>query len=125
MSTLNTYKNIKTITSKNWQPKLGAIGEVVENIDDINQCIEIIITTPKGSDPHRPEFGSNIHEYIDYPVNEAIPNIIREAIDAILMWEPRVTVSGIQVEINVSQVTFYIEWVLKSSGNSYNVEVSL
>jgi hypothetical protein len=42
---------------------LGRNG-FVEGIEDIRQSIRIILETPQGSDPLRPEFGSNIYQYI-------------------------------------------------------------
>ncbi|MCC7753101.1 baseplate protein, partial [Escherichia coli] len=48
-------------TSVFWQPTLQAPGEIVRGLDDIRQAIQIILRTPRGSDPHRPEFGSNLH----------------------------------------------------------------
>ncbi len=50
-------------TSVFWQPALQAPGEIVRGLDDIRQAIQIILRTPRGSDPHRPEFGSNLHLY--------------------------------------------------------------
>jgi len=103
MTTLNEIKSV------DWQFKLNEIGSIVEGIDDIDQCIKIILMTRKGSDPHRPEFGSDIWQYIDYPVNEAIPNIIRESFDAIALWEPRVQINAITAEINESQIKLQID----------------
>ncbi|MGS8561393.1 GPW/gp25 family protein, partial [Salmonella enterica] len=40
-------------------------------------------------DPHRPLFGSNLWRYIDYPIERAIPHVVRESVEAIRMWEPR------------------------------------
>uniref|UniRef100_A0A7C4AJ99 Baseplate protein n=1 Tax=Thermodesulfovibrio aggregans TaxID=86166 RepID=A0A7C4AJ99_9BACT len=116
-------KTIDQISAVDWQPKLGDIGEVVEDISDVNQCIRIILSTPKGSDPHRPEFGADIWKYIDSPVNEAIPNIIREAIDAINTWEPRVRIKSIRAEVIESQVIFRIEWILKETEQTQSLEV--
>ncbi|MDF0764122.1 baseplate protein, partial [Escherichia coli] len=47
-------------TSVFWQPALQAPGEIVRGLDDIRQAIQSILRTPRGSDPHRPEFGSNL-----------------------------------------------------------------
>ncbi len=69
MTKLNEIKYV------DWQFKLNGIGDVAEGVEDINQCIAIILNTPKGSDSHRPTFGSNILKYIDYPVNIAKANI--------------------------------------------------
>ena len=98
-----------------WQPKLNEIGEVAQGIDDINQCIYIILTTQRGSVPHRPTFGSDIFKYVDYPVQEAIPNIIREVIDAITEWETRVEISQVTAEFDKANVKIKVEWKLTDS----------
>lgn len=99
-----------SITAAHWQPALGTSGEVVEGLSDIDQAIRIILTTPKGSDAHRPEFGSNIHLYIDWPVNRVTPHLVREAVDSIRQWEPRVSVVQVQVAVEGSQVTLRVQW---------------
>jgi len=90
------------ITSADWSLKLdvpgepgSGIGNVVQGIADVNQCIRIILTTPKGSDPLRPTFGADVWRYIDTPINTALPAIVREVTEAITRWEPRVTVLSI------------------------------
>lgn len=109
MTTLNE------ITFVDWQYKLNQIGSVAEGAEDINQCIAIILTTRKCSVPHRPTFGSDIYKYVDYPVNEAVPNIVREATDAITLWETRINLKSVSVEINNTQITVKVEWTLKES----------
>src|SRR5216683_1537301 len=91
------------ITSADWSLELDAsgqpgsgIGNVVQGLSDVNQCIRIILTTPKGSDPLRPTFGADVWRYIDAPINAAIPAIVREVTEAILRWEPRVTLVSIK-----------------------------
>jgi uncharacterized protein len=94
------------ITSADWSLKLGAIGQVVQGLADVDQCIAIILTTPKGSDPLRPTFGADIWRYIDYPANTAIPAIVNELTQAITRWEPRVkllTVSVVPAQDDTSQ----------------------
>lgn len=116
---------INEIKSADWQPKLNKIGEIVEGIDDINQCLTIILTTPKGSVPHRPEFGSDILKYVDNPVNEAIPNIIRETADAISIWEKRIEIKSAKAEIIESNIAITLEWQLKNSDIASSLEVQL
>ncbi|OXS19877.1 baseplate protein [Pseudomonas fluorescens] len=99
-----------SITAAHWQPALGASGEVVEGLRDIDQAIRIILTTPKGSDAHRPEFGSDLHLYIDWPTNRVTPHLVREAVDAIRRWEARVSVVQVQVNIDVEHVTVRVQW---------------
>jgi Bacteriophage baseplate protein W len=111
------------ITSADWSLKLDAIGSVVQGLDDIDQCIAIILTTPPGSDPLRPTFGADLWRYIDNPITSAVPSIVREVSAAIAMWEPRVTLESVSVtpvidgssqsgaHLNVS-----ITWQLKLEG---------
>lgn len=46
--------NLTEITYVDWQLKFNTIGGVAEGVEDINQCIAIILLTRKGSVPHRP-----------------------------------------------------------------------
>jgi uncharacterized protein len=91
------------ISSADWSLALDApgapgsgLGQVVQGTADVDQCIRIILTTPKGSDPLRPMFAADIWQYIDYPINAAIPAIVREVTQAITLWEPRVTLTGVK-----------------------------
>lgn len=88
------------ISSLHWQPALGGDG-IVENLDDLHQAICIILRTPKGADPLRPLFGSNLHLYLDYPEDRARPHMVRETVEAISdpeYGEPRVTVERVLLE---------------------------
>lgn len=85
------------IRALNWQLKLNAPAEIVADIADIAQCIDVILRTPKGSDPHRPEFGADVWKYLDWPINKATPHIIRSVYDALSMWEPRAVLDSLKV----------------------------
>ena len=125
-TTKNNMTTLNEITYVDWQLKLNEIGSVSEGIEDINQCIAIILYTQKGSVPHRPTFGSDILKYVDYPINSAKANIIRETVDAINLWETRVNVESVSVEINETQLKIQVEWNLKEdSSTTSSVEVSL
>lgn len=99
-----------SITAAHWQPALGTPGEVVEGLRDIDQSIRIILATPKGSDAHRPEFGSDLHLYIDWPHDRVTPYLVRETIEAIRRWETRVLVVQVQVQIDAAHLTLKVLW---------------
>lgn len=99
-----------SITAAHWQPTLGTSGEVGEGLHDIDQSIRIILSTPKGSDPHRPEFGSDLHLYLDWPTNRVTPHLVREAVDAIRRWEPRISVVQVHILINTQQIIVRVRW---------------
>lgn len=106
-------RDVHDIAAADWQPKLNAHGEIVEGLDDIRQCIRIILGTPKGSDPHRPTFGSDLWRYIDFPIDDAIPNVIRESVDAIRIWETRIDVVRVVPRIEPAHIHFDVEFRLK------------
>lgn len=79
-----------------WQIALGGEG-YAEALDDLRQAITIILATRKGSDPLRPEFGSDIWRYVDHPIDRARPHLVREAVEALRRWEPRVEIERVSV----------------------------
>ncbi|MDR3134254.1 MAG: GPW/gp25 family protein [Prevotellaceae bacterium] len=78
--------------TRNWQISINNPGVIVEGVEDIAQCVYTILTTIKGSDPLRPDFGSNVMKYIDRPVNEVQSLLAYEVIYALEIWESRINV---------------------------------
>lgn len=83
--------------AKHWQPKLDptpnrvAIDwDIVEGVADVEQAINTILTTPLGSDVHRPDFGNEGLDYIDADPDVAMVHLVRTCPEAILRYEPRV-----------------------------------
>jgi len=107
---------IQDIKATNWQLSNVTIGQVVEGIDDIRQCIGIILTNTKGSDPLRPLFGSDIWRFIDNPVNTAVANISAEIIDCIGKWEQRIIIKELTYNIAGSKIDFELTAELLESG---------
>lgn len=128
----NDATTLTDITSADWSLALdtpgepgSGIGRVVQGAADVNQCIQIILSTPKGSDPLRPTFGADIWRYIDYPINAATAAIVREVTFAITLWEPRVVlvkVAATPISDGSNQsgarMTVDITWRLKLSGSN-------
>lgn len=121
-------RDMHTIAALHWQPRLEKDGDVVEGLDDIAQCIRIILTTPKRSDPHRPDFGCDAWQYIDRPVAEALPHLTRTAIDAIARWEKRAEVVAITPIYDPagdgSHLTIRVQWRLAIEGAAGEVQVT-
>ena len=83
---------------------------VITDVDDINQCILNIINTQKGSDPMNPIFGVDLMSYIDKPIQQIGPILIKEILSALNTWEPRIIVDKISYVIDGSQVTIEVLW---------------
>jgi uncharacterized protein len=101
------------IVAAEGEPGAG-IGNVVQGIADINQCIGIILATPKGSDPLRPTFACDLWQWIDAPITVARPHLVREIVQALTKWEPRIQVLSVVINlVGISQLTIAITWQLK------------
>ena len=97
-------------------------AKIVEGVDDIVQSINIILTTIPGSDPLRPEFGSNVYQYLDKPLPSVMGKIIYEATTAIGRWEKRLEVTRITASRNDAVHTvFTIEGTMVGSAEQITI----
>ena len=82
--------------------RINASSPEVERIDnlieDIEQSIEVILTTPKGAKIWEPEFGCDLMNYIDKIAPNVIPRLIADIWDAIERWEDRVNLLNVDIE---------------------------
>lgn len=100
--------------SLHWQSSLCSDG-IVEGFADVEQAIRIILSTPKGNVPHRPEFGCEVMPLIDGNFKDVAPLFIARATDAILAHEPRVEsvkISALQhgEQQGFAGATFNVQW---------------
>lgn len=100
------------LKSQDWTMDLDEFGTIVQGLDDIRQCVMVILRTIRGSDPLRPEFGTNIYKLIDQPINVAAPQIVAEIIDGITTWEPRVELKSVKYKIEEGHLTFDIQLIV-------------
>nr|VFK16304.1 MAG: hypothetical protein BECKLFY1418C_GA0070996_102240 [Candidatus Kentron sp. LFY] len=112
------------LSPNDWQPALDK-GGVVEGVDDIDQCVRTILLTPKGADPHRPAFGSEIHDYVDWPPDRATPHLVRETVRALRAWEPRISEVDVVISHTMGHVTATIRWVPKGDVAARDTDVRL
>src|SRR5262249_18948076 len=104
----------------------AGIGNVVQGIADINQCIGIILATPPGSDPLRPDFACNLWQWIDAPITVARPHLVREIVQALTKWEARIRVLSVVINlVGISQLTIAITWQLKVDLGAGNQTLTL
>ena len=99
-----------------------------DTLKSIQQNIRLILTTPKGSDIHRPDFGSDIWKFIDQPLNAiTLGRIKAEITDAIERWEPRVKVLSVDIERDYLSARLKVSILLevKELGETAEVELWL
>lgn len=101
--------NSQNFKHTHWQIAPDGI-EHVQGEEDLHQCIRNILSTRKGSDVLRPDFGSDHFDYIDQPYDIAVPNFVREIYIAIEKWEKRVVVQEVHVSGQAPHFNFEIKW---------------
>lgn len=115
------------IVARWWGFRLFGEG-TVQDLDELNQTLTVIVGTPQGSDVHRPLFSTGIWDFIDYPVDRVDSYVIRESVDAIETWEPRLDLTGIAVDRSQAvqgKVSVKAKWQLSEGALEGTTEVDL
>lgn len=86
-------------------------GRAIDGMDHLRQSIADILQTPIGTRTMRRDYGSMLPDLIDYPLIGA--NILRvyaATAHALMLWEPRVRVTGVQLQIAIDgSATLYLD----------------
>jgi phage baseplate assembly protein W len=89
---------------------------------DIEQAMRIILLTPKGQRPMRPDFGCDIHELLFAPNNATTSGLAAYYVERALgMWEPRIEVKGVRARPdreNPNRMLIEIDYEIKASYDS-------
>lgn len=121
--------SLSDIKSPVWTYSITGGGAIAEGLSAIRQCIDIIIRTTPGTDPLRPHFGSDVYKYQDHPVHVAIPNIKKAILEAVALWEKRVTITRIQHRVGgtgeESRLYFDIGYILTDQGLNDLITVAI
>ena len=110
-------------------PQKGNNGDFkqYEGLEVILQSIFVILNTPKGARVWQPEFGCGVMSYIwDFSDSVTIDKMRSEIESALIRWEPRITITSIDVELNpykegVVDVTIDFNY----AGKDYSKNLSL
>ena len=74
-------------------------GRALSGLAHIRQSLADILTTPIGTRVMRRDYGSEVPELIDQPLNGAtILRLYAATAHAVLLWEPRINLTGLQLE---------------------------
>jgi uncharacterized protein len=88
-----------------WRFPVGVDGRgalaLSQGDSEIEQAIQIILSTPIGQRVMRPEFGCRIHELTFAPINASTTTAaIHYVEEALGYWEPRIEVESIEVAVD-------------------------
>lgn len=72
--------------------------DLVSGIEDINQSLQILLSTSLGERVMQPKYGCNLKDYQFEPLNSGLIGYIKNLIEnAILIYEPRIFLESISV----------------------------
>ena len=99
-------------------------GKEISEINHLKQSITNILTTPIGSRAMRRDYGSNLFNKIDRPINgELIAEIYLDIVESLFIWEPRFEVDKVVVgEINQGKITIDLEGSFLKQGQKITLE---
>lgn len=93
----------KPFLGKGWSfpptfSKESTSTRMLEGEEDIESCLEILLTTKQGERIMHPKFGCNLEELLFNPLDRTLITYISDLIKtAILYYEPRIEVLKIQI----------------------------
>jgi phage baseplate assembly protein W len=105
----------KEIVGRGWAfpPRIDAQGGLALTSDrsEIDQAIQIILSTAPGQRVMRPTFGCRLHDLVFGPNNSQTAAEARRYVEEALgMWEPRIIVTQVEVQPDVKDSgCLYIE----------------
>lgn len=103
--------NISDISTDRWSMSITNFGEVVADVEDLKQCLYIIVSTRKGSAPGWRAFGCGLFDHLDKPVNVVGPLVVQEMRASIERWEPNIVIQDITFSHeDLGKVRWTIKW---------------
>ena len=96
---------------------------MVEGEEDINQSLEILLTTTVGERFLRPTYGCDLKKYVFEPLDDSLVAYIKDLVNtAILYHEPRIRMLDLQLTTDQREGTLLIsiEYVIRSTNTRSN-----
>jgi uncharacterized protein len=99
--------------------------QMVADEEDIQQSLEILLSTRHGERVMQPEYGCNLDVLLFEPINTSLITFVKDLIEkAILYHEPRIALQ--KLDIKTDQVLeglllIELEYVIRSTNSRYNL----
>ncbi len=101
--------------------------EMVSNVDDINQSLQILLSTTLGERVMQPKYGCNMTEYIFEPLSSTMIGYLKERVtNSIMFYEPRIIAEKIDVtgedstDLFEGRFTISIEYSIPGVNSRFN-----
>ena len=104
----------------------GAV-ELVSDEEDINESMNILLSTSLGERVMQPTYGCNLADFLFESLNSTLIGYIKDRVqNAILFYEPRITVENLEVtdvdspELLQGHFTIRIEYTIPETNSRFN-----
>lgn len=101
--------------------------EMVSAEQDINQSLNILLSTSLGERVMQPRYGCNLQDYLFEPLNASVIGFIKDLVtNAILFYEPRIIAEKIEVtsadlfDIIEGRFTILVEYTIPGTNSRFN-----
>ena len=88
----------------------------------VRMSVQQIIQTQRGERVMRPNFGSNIHQFVFENNDELLAQLLRTEIAASIgKWEPRVQLTNVSIQRADTSITILVEYAVIATGQTDTV----
>ena len=100
--------------------------ELVNDIEDIKQSLNILLSTSLGERIMQPDYGCNLNDYMFEAMNNSLIGIIKHHVEtAILFYEPRILVDNVDVAAEFSdriegRITITVSYTIPETNSRFN-----
>lgn len=95
----------------------------IQGIDEVNQCIQLLIATIPGERVMRPEYGCRLYSRIWDNLDSVASEGLKDIRDAIDNYEPRIDLVSVGSKISRDEglVVFFIQYKIKDENTIENL----
>lgn len=101
--------------------------DLVKDVDDINESLNILLSTTLGERVMQPNYGCNLENYLFESLNNTLIGFIRDLVTkAILYYEPRITAEAVDVtaagstELWEGRFTIQVTYFIPQTNSRFN-----
>lgn len=101
--------------------------ELVSDFEDIQQSLNILLSTSLGERVMQPNYGCNLNDYMFDALNNSLIGIIKHHVEnSILYYEPRIVVENVDVTAAGSEdliggmFTISVEYTIPETNSRFN-----
>jgi len=123
---INTFLGTGWSFPPSFDSATGSV-EMVKDVDDINQSLQILLSTSLGERVMQPRYGCNLEDYLFDPLSSSVIGYIKDLVEnAILIYEPRIIAERVDVtaagsfDIIEGRFTIEVEYSIPGTNSRFN-----